>query len=423
VVYISRFLDNVDALDTKTKPKRIRVLGSDGTLSFQRLSLSITHLHTHTHSLSLSLFSLHLRNSNDFLHVSGTRHSFLLKGTEDLRLDERVMQLLSISNDLYDRHDETASRSLRARHYAVTPLSRKSGLIQWIDGVVSLFKISESRFLRQSVMAEKKKREKKTWNPAKQFHDILKLKTKLSRSECSEQVIRDVFTELQRKTPKDLLSSEIWLSSTDTFEWWFKRRTYSQSLAVMSMLGYVIGLGDRHLDNILLDFSSGEILHIDYNVCFDKGLRLRVPECVPFRLTKSIRHALGVTQTAGTFERACVMTMRVLRRHQKLLLALMETFAYDPIIDWTRNISRKKNNLEFRSSCSKDEEEEKKRKDGENAYAIEMLKRIKSRLKGEVMEQDMKTKLSVETQVNKLIRHAESKKYLCRMYEGWAAWV
>ena len=33
----------------------------------------------------------------------------------------------------------------------------------------------------------------------------------------------------------------------------------------MSMIGYIIGLGDRHLDNILVDFSSGDIVHVDYS--------------------------------------------------------------------------------------------------------------------------------------------------------------
>lgn len=42
----------------------------------------------------------------------------------------------------------------------------------------------------------------------------------------------------------------------------------------------------RHLDNILLDQASGEVVHIDYSVCFDKGAALRVPEVVPFRLTQ-----------------------------------------------------------------------------------------------------------------------------------------
>ena len=63
---------------------------------------------------------------------------------------------------------------------------------------------------------------------------------------------------------------------------------YSGSVAAMSMVGHILGLGDRHLDNILIDFCKGDIVHIDYNVCFDKGQRLKVPEIVPFRLTQTI---------------------------------------------------------------------------------------------------------------------------------------
>lgn len=57
----------------------------------------------------------------------------------------------------------------------------------------------------------------------------------------------------------------------------------------MSIVGYVIGLGDRHLDNMLLDLHTGEIVHIDYNVCFEKGLKLHIPEVVPFRMSQNIQ--------------------------------------------------------------------------------------------------------------------------------------
>ena len=36
-------------------------------------------------------------------------------------------------------------------------------------------------------------------------------------------------------------------------------QTYARSTAVMSVIGYVIGLGDRHLDNVLVDLTSGEV--------------------------------------------------------------------------------------------------------------------------------------------------------------------
>lgn len=38
-----------------------------------------------------------------------------------------------------------------------------------------------------------------------------------------------------------------------------------------------------------------QVVHIDYNVCFEKGKTLRVPEKVPFRLTPNLQEALGVT--------------------------------------------------------------------------------------------------------------------------------
>ena len=38
-----------------------------------------------------------------------------------------------------------------------------------------------------------------------------------------------------------------------------------------------------------------QVVHIDYNVCFEKGKGLRVPERVPFRMTQNLETALGVT--------------------------------------------------------------------------------------------------------------------------------
>ena len=36
-------------------------------------------------------------------------------------------------------------------------------------------------------------------------------------------------------------------------------QTYARSTAVMSMIGYILGLGDRHLDNMLIDSTTGEV--------------------------------------------------------------------------------------------------------------------------------------------------------------------
>ncbi len=51
-----------------------------------------------------------------------------------------------------------------------------------------------------------------------------------------------------------------------------------KSVAVGSMVGFIVGLGDRHPNNLLMDLGSGEMIHIDFGVCFDAGKQLRIPE-------------------------------------------------------------------------------------------------------------------------------------------------
>jgi len=55
---------------------------------------------------------------------------------------------------------------------------------------------------------------------------------------------------------------------------WLERRTgYTRSTAVMSMVGYLLGLGDRHPSNLMLDRYSGKLLHIDFGDCFEVSHR------------------------------------------------------------------------------------------------------------------------------------------------------
>jgi len=145
----------------------------------------------------------------------------------------------------------------------------------------------------------------------------------------------EVFQHALQNTEGNDLAKVLWLKSR-TSEVWLERRTnYTRSLAVMSMVGYLLGLGDRHPSNLMLDRYSGKILHIDFGDCFEASMnREKFPEKVPFRLTRMLVKAMEVSGIEGTFRTTCENVMQVLRTNRDSVMAMMEAFVHDPLINW-----------------------------------------------------------------------------------------
>ncbi|KAJ1949327.1 serine/threonine-protein kinase M1, partial [Linderina macrospora] len=191
--------------------------------------------------------------------------------------------------------------------------------------------------------------------------------------------------------------------------WLMSRTAFTRTAAVMSMVGYILGLGDRHCENIMLDERSGDVLHVDFNCLFEKGLLLEKPEKVPFRLTHNMVDAMGVTGYEGTFRKTCEMTLRLLREHRDALMSVLEPFVHDPLVEWSKRLRSSSK----ASVSAKDPTRP-------NAQATKSLATINKKLQGALHSQ---TPLSVEGQVDELIREATDPKRLFQMYIGWAAYM
>ncbi|CAF1327016.1 unnamed protein product [Adineta steineri] len=284
-----------------------------------------------------------------FVGSNGRRYQYLLKGLEDLHLDERIMQLLSIINVMFTKINRNEPWSYEARNYTVIPLASRSGLIQWVEGATPLFTLYK-RWQQRQATAQTWKAQNDNQETTlaivqkpndiyySKLNAILKEKGKQpveDRREVPMPILRQCIEELIRETPADLLARELWCSCPSVGLWYKNVQNYSRSLAVTSMIGYMIGLGDRHLDNVLVDLKSGQIIHIDYNICFEKGKKLRVPEKVPYRLTQNLQNALGIAGLEGVFSLSSENVLGILRNGKEILLNLLESFIYDPLIDWT----------------------------------------------------------------------------------------
>ncbi|KAK2663760.1 hypothetical protein Ddye_002334 [Dipteronia dyeriana] len=93
---------------------------------------------------------------------------------------------------------------------------------------------------------------------------------------------------------------------------------YEMPFIKQFQVGYIVGLGDRHEMNILIDQATAEVVHIDLGVAFEQGLMLKTPERVLFKLTRDIIDGIGVTGVEGVFRRCCEKTVSVMQQIKKL---------------------------------------------------------------------------------------------------------
>uniref|UniRef100_A0A182N0J1 PI3K/PI4K catalytic domain-containing protein n=1 Tax=Anopheles dirus TaxID=7168 RepID=A0A182N0J1_9DIPT len=240
----------------------------------------------------------------------GGRYAYLVKGLDDMHLDQCIMQLLKTANLMLPNSIDCNGNvtRYRAEHYSVIPLGSNSGLISWVDKTVPIYTLY-SKWLQREALKRRETTGDETIVAARPS-DLYAAKVapllaerdiapNTNRREWPLAVLKQVLAGLQQETPRDLLAKELWCHSATANGWWQVTRNYSISLAVMSVLGYIIGLGDRHLNNILVKLATGDIVHIDYNMCFERGKTLRIPEKVPCRLTANLVEALGLTGIEG----------------------------------------------------------------------------------------------------------------------------
>ncbi|XP_042538698.1 serine-protein kinase ATM [Dipodomys spectabilis] len=361
---------------------------------------------------------LNLPKIIDCIGSDGKERRQLVKGRDDLRQDAVMQQVFQMCNTLLQRNTETRKRKLTICTYKVVPLSQRSGVLEWCTGTVPI-----GEFLVNNEEGAHKR-----YRPQD-----------LSASQCVKKMM-----EVQKKSFKE--KHETFMDVCQNFQpvfryfcmekfldpavWFEKRLAYTRSVATSSIVGYILGLGDRHVQNILINEQSAELVHIDLGVAFEQGKILPTPETVPFRLSRDIVDGMGITGVEGVFRRCCEKTMEVMRNSQETLLTIVEVLLYDPLFDWTMNPlkalylqQRPEDEAELHSTPNADDQDCKRSlsdiDQSFNKVAERVLMRLQEKLKG--VEEG--TVLSVGGQVNLLIQQAMDPKNLSRLFPGWKAWV
>lgn len=338
--------------------------------------------------VAIAASGLSLPKIATFTLSTGETHKMLFKNSaDDLRQDAIMEQVFEKVNHLMLREPEARKRELKIRVYRAVPLGPKAGVIEFVPNTNALIEIIRPHHLKQDELKLEVARDmmKKVQNEdisvrVKVYEDITK-KVK--------PVLHNFFVDKFRRP-------ETWFSS---------RLAYTRGIATTSIVGHILGLGDRHCNNILIDGSTGEPVHIDLGVAFDQGRRLPIPESVPFRLTRDIVDGFGILGTRGLFNQACEHTFRVLRSNEGRITSILDVLRWDPLYSWSISPIRMKRLQETAERGFELQPAE----DGSEATTAILTVTDKISAGG----------LSSSAAVRELIREATDVKNLAIIYCGW----
>ena len=99
------------------------------------------------------------------------------------------------------------------------------------------------------------------------------------------------------------------------------RDTLCRSCAAFCIITYLLGIGDRHLDNIMIT-NKGKLFHIDFGFILGRDPKILSPE---IRLTPEIIDAMGGIHSKyyKKFKVYCNKAFRCIRRHSRIFYVLL----------------------------------------------------------------------------------------------------
>ncbi|XP_011503295.1 PREDICTED: DNA-dependent protein kinase catalytic subunit-like [Ceratosolen solmsi marchali] len=373
-------------------------------------------------------------------------YDFLTKFGEDLRLDQRLQQIFNITNKTLKADINCKKRHLSINTYNVIALSSSLGLIQWVDETKSLKEFVQFSMADKTII-ETVSLKYQSWIKKAGRSDGLSSAYKRAVTKYHPKEVISKMKELINVINPDCLRKTFVMLSPSLECFVSLRQNFITSYATMCTIHWITGVGDRHLENLLIEVKSGKCYGIDFGLAFGTGIDQSIPELVPFRLTAQILGLFKPFTEEDLFGITMTHVLNALRIEQGPMVACLDIFIQEPL-DWSKHANKHLNDEQEKDfkwlPRKKIEIIEKKLNGGnpskimveelsimhddENLFEGTLYKythiingtdskhiRKRSRMKTEF--------LTSEKQVQCLVEQATDLNILGRMWVGWAPYV
>uniref|UniRef100_A0A8C3U087 DNA-dependent protein kinase catalytic subunit n=1 Tax=Catharus ustulatus TaxID=91951 RepID=A0A8C3U087_CATUS len=410
---ISGFDERISVMESLRKPKRITIRGSDEQ-----------------------------------------EYPFLVKGGEDLRQDQRIEQLFDVMNIILSQDATCSQRNMQLKTYQVIPMTSRLGLIKWLENTCTL-----KEFLKNSMSEEEDTSYYSPRGPRATYSEWLSrmggkaqgisrypaMYRNASRTEAVTS-----FKSRESSVPEDLLRRAFVKMSTSPEAFLALRSHFASSHALMCISHWILGIGDRHLSNFMINKETGGMVGIDFGYAFGAATQfLSVPELMPFRLTRQFVNLMMPVKEWGLIYSVMVHALRAYRSDPDLLISTMDVFVKEPSLDWKNFEQRqlKKGGTWIKEINTTEV----------NWYPLQKVSYVRRKLTGanpaiitcdelrlgherspayndfaavargnpnhDLRAKEPEDGLSEETQVRCLIDQATDPNILGRVWEGWEPWM
>uniref|UniRef100_A0A663E4E6 DNA-dependent protein kinase catalytic subunit n=1 Tax=Aquila chrysaetos chrysaetos TaxID=223781 RepID=A0A663E4E6_AQUCH len=350
-------------------------------------------------------------------------YPFLVKGGEDLRQDQRIEQLFDVMNIILSQDATCSQRNMQLKTYQVIPMTTsKKGPRATYSEWLSKMGGRAQGISRYHVM----------------YRNASRTETVMS------------FKRRESSVPEDLLRRAFLKMSTSPEAFLSLRSHFASSHALMCISHWILGIGDRHLSNFMINKETGGMVGIDFGCAFGSATQfLGVPELMPFRLTRQFVNLMMPVKEWGLIYSVMVHALRAYRADPDLLISTMDVFVKEPSLDWKNFEQRqlKKGGTWIKEINTSEV----------NWYPLQKVSYVKRKLTGanpgtitcdelrlghekspsyndfaavargstdhNIRAKEPEDGLSEETQVRCLIDQATDPNVLGRVWEGWEPWM
>ena len=310
---------------------------------------------------------------------NGTTHQLLLKGNDDMKQDALIQHVITKLNYILTKKNNSVIQT-----YWIQPLAPKTGVLEWINQSIPI---------------------------GVYMHKIQHLyENHYTMKEC-----REMYADSKSSSDKMKCIEEIWAKNKSIFKHFYfstfkdpesfvaSKVNYCKSMGIYNVVNALLGIGDRHLMNIMVNEHSGELIHIDFGFAFEQAKLLPCPEYIPFRLTRELVDCCGVYRLQGPYRVIMEKCLTWFREQDSFITSSIEILKHDPLVSWT----------------TREEKMSKIVKDYDKKVVL-------APLSADMVILQIKRKLnngtSVENQIKKWNEQAQNIKLLAQLFHGWQPW-